>query len=76
METTNLSESAVAVLRLLAKGCRVGVNERTLVAFRELADTGIMEPVPSSEASFRFTQDGWARREEWLDAAEAHLRSL
>jgi hypothetical protein len=79
-ETFALSESAVAVLRFRVKGYRMTVTDRSLEAFRELAAAGIMEPVPGAdgnpEADYRFTEDGWARRQEHLDAAEAHLLSL
>ncbi len=73
MKTVTLSKSALAVLRLRAKGLRLAVTDRRLEAFRELADTGIME---ADGDDFRFTEDGWARREELISAAEAHLRSL
>ncbi len=73
MQSVMLSKSAVAVLRLRAKGLRLPVTEGRLQAFRELADAGIMEP---DGDDFRFTTDGWARREETISAAEAHLRSL
>ena len=42
-------------------------------AYRELVEAGIMEP---DGEDFRFTEEGWARREELIGAAEAHLRSL
>ena len=61
------------MLRLRAKGLRLAVTERRLEAYRELADSGIMEP---DGADFRFTEEGWARREELISAGEAHLRSL
>ena len=73
MQTVALSKSALAVLRLRAKGLRLPVTDRRLEAYRELADAGIMEP---DGDDFRFTEDGWARREELISAAEAHLRSL
>lgn len=68
-----LSRSALAVLRLRAKGLRLPATDRRLEAFRELADAGIMEP---DGEDFRFTEDGWARREELMSAAQAQLRSL
>ena len=75
-----LTEAAVAVLRFRAKGYRMPVNGERLPAFRELVAVGIMEPATGAdgnpEADFRFTDDGWARSQEYLDAAEAHLRSL
>jgi hypothetical protein len=73
MQTIALSKSALAVLRLRAKGLRLPVTDRRLEAYRELADAGIMEPEGDD---FRFTEDGWARREELISTAEAHLRSL
>ena len=73
LQTVTLSKSALAVLRLRAKGLRLPVTDRRLEAYRELADTGIMEP---DGEDFRFTEDGWAQREELISAAEAHLRSL
>jgi len=79
-DTIALSDSAVAVFRLRMKGCRIPVSERSLDAYRDLAAAGIMEAVPDAagnpEADFRFTTDDRLRRERWLDAAEAYLRSL
>jgi hypothetical protein len=71
-----LSESAVGVLRFEIKGWRPKNKESRLAAYRELAAAGIMEPVPGSEWEYRFTEDGWARQDEILCAAVAHLRSL
>ena len=48
------------------------VNERSLAAFRELVSAGIM--VPDGD-DFRF-KDVWARRDELISSAEAHIRSL
>ena len=73
MQTIALSKCALAVLRLRAKGLRLPVTDPRLEAYRELADAGIMEP---NGEDFRFTEDGWAQREELIGAAEAHLRSL
>jgi len=73
MQTITLSESALAVLRFRAKKIPMKVNERRLVAYSDLVAAGIM--VPDGEG-FQFTEDGWARREEYIRAAEAHLRSL
>jgi hypothetical protein len=75
-DTNSLSASAVAVLRFEIKGYRTRVKGSRLPAYRELAAAGIMEPVPGSDFEYRFTEDGWARREEILDAAVAHLHSL
>ncbi len=73
MQTSALSETAVAVLRFRVRGWRFPVRERDRDAFRELVEAGIMEP---DGEDFRFTEGGWARRDELLAAAEAHLRSL
>jgi hypothetical protein len=75
-DALNLSENAVAVLRFEIKGYRAKNKERRLPAYRELAAAGIMEPVPGSNSDYRFTAEGWARREVILAAAEAHLRGL
>jgi hypothetical protein len=63
MPTIALSESAVATLRFRVMGLRTPVTEQRLPAFQELVDAGIMEP---DGEDFRFTEDGWARREEIL----------
>jgi hypothetical protein len=73
MQTIALSENAVAVLRFRVKGWRFPVRERDRDAFGELVEAGIMTP---DGEDFRFSDGGWARREELLAAAEAHLRSL
>lgn len=58
-----LSESAVAVLRLLNRGRGLPVTAQGLPAYRELVDAGIMEPVPGSLTEFRFTEAGLEHRE-------------
>jgi hypothetical protein len=79
-EMIALSEFAVAVLRFRVKGYRTKLTDHSRDAFRELAAAGIMEAVPGRdgdpEADYCFTKEGWARRREYLDAAEAHLLSL
>ena len=78
-ETFALSESAVAVLRFRVKGYRMTVTDRSLEAFREWPPPGSWSRClgdGNPEADYRFTEDGWARRQEHLDAAEAHLLSL
>ena len=70
MQTFKLSESAVALLRFRIKGHRTPVTERRLPAFRELVDAGIMVP---DGGDFRFTEDGWARREEILREEEERI---
>jgi hypothetical protein len=73
MQTMTLSENAIAVLRFEIKGYHSKAKERRLPAYRELAAAGIMEPVPGSDADFRFTEDGWARREEILREEEDRI---
>ncbi len=76
-ETFALSESAVALLRFRVKGYRMKVTDRSREAFRELATAGIMEPVPGAdgnpEGDYRFTEGGWARRQELLIDAEERI---
>jgi hypothetical protein len=62
VESVQLSESAVAVLRLLIKGYRLPVTEQRLPIYRELVAAGIMEPVPAAEADYHFTEEGMKRR--------------
>ncbi len=62
-----LSPNAVAVLRFEIKGYRSKVPENRLPAYRELAAAGIMEPVPGSEAEYRFTHEGMVHREAILE---------
>jgi hypothetical protein len=69
IETIRLSENAVAVLRFEIKGWRTKDKERRLPAYRELAAAGIMQPVPGSQTDYRFTSEGWERREELLEEA-------
>ncbi|HKI18804.1 MAG TPA: hypothetical protein VKA15_13040 [Isosphaeraceae bacterium] len=70
MQTINLSDAALAVLRhrLATRDNRVDDSNRE--AYRELVRAGIMFPVSGfvngPEASFRFTDEGWARRGELI----------
>jgi hypothetical protein len=70
MQNSKLSESAVALLRFRVKGHRTPVTERRVPAFRELVDAGIMVPAADD---FRFTEEGWARREEILREQEERI---
>jgi hypothetical protein len=70
MLTIALSENAVAELRFRVKGWKMPVTECRLQALRELVDAGIMEP---ADGDFRFSEDGWARREELLHEAEERI---
>ena len=69
-DTITLSESAVATLRFRVKGWKMPVRDRHLEAFHELVAAGIMEP---DGDDFRFTEDGWARRNELLAEAEERI---
>jgi len=69
-DTIRLSESAVATLRFRVKGWKMPVRDRHLEAFHELVAAGIMEP---DGDDFRFTEDGWARRNELLAEAEERI---
>jgi hypothetical protein len=63
-----LSQAARDLLRRRANWERVEVTPANLEAYRELARAGIMEPfsgfMRGPEAVFRFTQQGWERRED------------
>jgi hypothetical protein len=65
-----LSASATAVLRFRVRGYPMPARDRHLAAFRELVEAGIMEP---DGEDFRFTADGWTRRDEILRAAEERI---
>src|SRR3954451_22681453 len=72
-ESLRLSAAAVMALRFEIKGWRSKVDGRRLPAYRELSAAGIMEPVPGSDAEFRFTADGFARRGEILREQEERI---
>ena len=73
METVTLSEAAVAVLRFEIRGWKAKRKGARLAAYRELAADGIMEPVPGTEADYRFADQGYARREEILREEEDRI---
>jgi hypothetical protein len=62
MQIVTLSEMAVAVLRFHLEGDSAPAGERDLSAYRELAEAGIMEPVPNSERTYCLTAEG---KEHW-----------
>lgn len=68
--TITLSESALDLLRACLTGPDPAVHDGNLEAYRELATAGIMIPVSTfargPESYFRFTDEGWNRREEWI----------
>jgi hypothetical protein len=67
MQTITLSAQAVAVLRFEIRGWKAKDLARRLPAYRELAEAGIMEPVPGSEAEYRFTREGLEHGEAILE---------
>jgi len=68
MPAVELSRAARDVLRRRAAGEGVDVTPDSLEAYRELARAGVMYSVSGflrgPEAAFRFTEEGWARRDE------------
>ncbi len=68
--SVTLSAAAITVLRFEIKGWRSKAGCSRLPAYRELAAAGIMEVAPGSTSEFRFTDDGFKRREEILREAE------
>ena len=70
MPTIALSKAAETLLRRRDNRERVTVTDETRAAYRELADAGFLYPVSGftsgAEASFRFTEEGWNRRDEYL----------
>ncbi len=67
-----LSGDALDLLRHLIDE-DVAVTPDNLEAHRELVRAGILIPLSTftkgPESSFRFTQEGWDRRHEWLTAS-------
>ncbi len=66
-----LSPSALLVLRFRAN--KWPMEQDRPDAYRELVAAGIMAP---DGEDFKFTEDGWNRREEYIAEAEAYQRSL
>jgi hypothetical protein len=68
MPVVELSRAARDVLRRRAGGEDVEVTPDSLEAYRELVRAAVMYPASGflrgPEAAFRFTEEGWARREE------------
>jgi hypothetical protein len=67
MQTSAMSESAVATLRFHIEGDRTPANQRNLAAYRELVEAGLMEPVPDLERCYRLTAEGRKNRETILE---------
>ena len=68
MPAINLSRDARELLRRRARREHVEVTAENLEAYRELARAEVMYPCSSfasgPESVFRFTEEGWNRREE------------
>jgi len=74
MPTISLSEATVTLLRFRVEGGSRHVDDSNREAYRELARAGIMYPVSGfvsgPEYLFRFTDEGWERRHEFLGCAK------
>lgn len=68
MATAKLSKEAPNLIRRRADGDHIDVTPDNLGAYRVLARTGVMHPLSAflrgAESVFRFTEQGWTRREE------------
>jgi hypothetical protein len=77
---SKLSKDARNLLRRRAHGEHVEVTPDNLEAYRELARAGVMEPfsgfMRGPEAVFRFTQEGWDRREKFQRSRSTPLAML
>lgn len=85
MPVVELSRAARSLLRRRAAGEGVDVTPESLETYRELVRAGVMYPVSGflkgPEAAFRFTEEGWARRDElqrppWRLTPSASLRRI
>jgi hypothetical protein len=69
MPSTTLSDAALTLLKRRLDG-EAKVTDENRPAYRELAAAGIMYPMHTfakgSESAYRFTQDGWHCRFEFL----------
>ena len=76
---TRLSESAIDLLLACIASRNPKVTEANREHYRELARAGIMYPLSGfahgPEASFRFTEEGWNRKEEWVNGSCSLPRS-
>jgi len=70
MQTITLSPDALALLKLHIRQDGIMVDDANREAHRELARAGIMFPLSGfasgPESHYRFTNEGWERREEFL----------
>jgi hypothetical protein len=67
MQTTTLSESALALLRRRLTGERVDVTDETRPVYRELVEAGFMIPLHTflggNESAYQLTETACALRE-------------
>jgi hypothetical protein len=72
------SKEAIALLRTCLQTGRTTVTNENRETFRELARAGVMYPVSGfvsgPEATYRFTDLGWERREEFLARARVETQ--
>ena len=70
MPTITLSATAESLLRALVGPGRVDVTPENQEAFREWTRAGIVVPISTfargEESYYRFTEEGWDHRDEWL----------
>jgi hypothetical protein len=68
VQITSLSKNARDLLRRRASGEHIEVTPGNIKAYRELVRAGVMYPLSAylrgPESAFRFTNEGWERREE------------
>ena len=71
MSTITLSGAALSLLHERNTSDRHDVTPDNLEAYRELVFAGIMIPITTftkgPESLFRFTEEGWNRRGEWIN---------
>jgi hypothetical protein len=69
-DASTLSHAARDLVRRIAAGERVKVDDSTRPTYRELAAARIVYPVSGfiggPEANYRFTYWGWHHRDEWI----------
>ena len=68
MQSMTLSREARILLGRRARGEHIEVTPENIKVYRELVQAGVMYPLSGylrgPETAFRFTKDGWDRREE------------
>ncbi len=75
-----LSGAALALLKRLLVGEEIEVSDETRSRYRELAMAGIMVAghtfAKGDESVYKFTEEGWKRRYEWLNTLSSPVPSL